>query len=217
MSIYVYEANVFLFILECQVFACVCLSLYLCVSLWFCLYSVRLLGVPRPGTVLFTYCLAGSVVYCLRCLSDRVSGSVAQQDKSEGLDSACQGRNTLHLDLVLKQYNKLLTGMLELFMQELKDRCQGKSWPVFSDLWPYAQGWTGPSHLVWPHRCTATAYKQGNGALCWWRLRWTTNADTAVIKQDLAALNKLQQHHQWTKGVKLRPNLFQRYRQYCVF
>ncbi|XP_064158773.1 thrombopoietin-like isoform X1 [Anguilla rostrata] len=49
------------------------------------------------------------------------------QDKGEGQDFACQSRNTLNLDQVLMQYNKLLSGMLEMFMLELKDMCQGET------------------------------------------------------------------------------------------
>ncbi|KAJ8410678.1 hypothetical protein AAFF_G00186350 [Aldrovandia affinis] len=47
--------------------------------------------------------------------------------KGEGLDLACQGRHTQHLDQVLKQYNLLLVGKLEYFVLELTDRCQGKA------------------------------------------------------------------------------------------
>ncbi|KAI1893859.1 hypothetical protein AGOR_G00128000 [Albula goreensis] len=49
------------------------------------------------------------------------------QGKDGGLHSTCHGRKTQHLDQVLMQYNKLLRGMLELFVLELRDRCQGES------------------------------------------------------------------------------------------
>ncbi|KAG9348179.1 hypothetical protein JZ751_001914, partial [Albula glossodonta] len=43
------------------------------------------------------------------------------QGKGGGLHSTCHGRKTQHLDQVLMQYNKLLRGMLELFVMELRD------------------------------------------------------------------------------------------------